>query len=107
MASILVVTDNAPALELVRTALVLAGHEVIVSRDPAAVQRRHFELAIVDLDRFESAAQAATVAGKVVLFSSASEEETAERVRKSGAQGYVRKLGPERLREDVQLLLTA
>lgn len=105
MASILVVTDNVPAVEMVRSALVLAGHEVLVSHQ--LLPRRHFDLAIVDLERFELAAQARAIAGKVVLFSEATEELTRERVERSGAEGYVRKLGPARLREDVQHLLDA
>jgi DNA-binding response OmpR family regulator len=105
MANILVITDNAPALELVRSALVVAGHEVIVARDARPATRRHFDLAIVDLERYEVAAEARTLATKVVLFSGDSEDVTRERVASSGAQGYLRKLGPERLREDVQNLL--
>lgn len=107
MASILLVSDNPPALELVRSALVTAGHDVLVAPDPGAVGRKGFDLAIVDFERAEAAAQVRSVAEKVVLFSDQSEEVTRERVRASGAFGYVRKLGPERLREDIGFLLSA
>ena len=106
MATILLISEDGSALELVRAALVLAGHEVLVTRDASSVRRR-CDLAIVDLEQFEAAAKARELADKVVLFSEATEELTRERVEQSGAQGYVRKLGPERLREDVQLLLDA
>ena len=105
MATILLISDNAPTLETARTALVTAGHEVLVTPNPASVKLRRFDLAIIDLERFEVAAEARLVAGKVVLLSEASEEVTRERVQQAGAQGYVRKLGPERLREDVSHLL--
>lgn len=106
MATILLVSDNPPALEMVRSALVTAGHEVMVAPDTASVRRRRFDLAIVDLERTDIAVSARELAGKVVLFSEASEEVTRERVQRAGAQGYVRKLGPERLREDISYLLT-
>ncbi|MBK7860894.1 MAG: hypothetical protein IPJ65_20275 [Archangiaceae bacterium] len=106
MATILLISDSGPSLELVRSALVVAGHEVLVAKDPSAV-RRQVDLAIVDLERFGEASKAAALADKVVLFSDATEQLTRERVESSGAQGYVRKLGPERLREDVRLLLSA
>jgi DNA-binding response OmpR family regulator len=106
MATILLISEDVSELELVRSALVVAGHEVLVAGDASAVHRR-CDLVLVDLARAESALHARQLAGKVVLFSEASEEVTRERVQKSGAQGYVRKLGPERLREDVQYLLDA
>ncbi len=106
MATILLVSDDAPSLETARTALVTAGHEVLVAPTPKAVEPKKFDLAIVDLERFEVAAEARLVAGKVVLLSEASHDVTLERVQKTGVQGYLRKLGPERLREDVSYLLT-
>ena len=105
MATILLVSDNLPALEMVRSALVTAGHDVMVAPDTTAVSRRRFDLAIVDFARSDSAVEARELAGKVVLFSEATEEATRARVEEVGAQGYVRKLGPERLREDVSHLL--
>jgi DNA-binding response OmpR family regulator len=106
MATILLISEDVDGLELVRSALVVAGHEVLVAGDASAVHRR-CDLVLVDLAHADAAAQARRFAGKVVLFSEASEEVTRQRVQASGAQGYVRKLGPERLREDVQYLLDA
>ena len=106
MASILLISDHESSLELVRAALVTAGHEVLVSRDPHAVHR-HVDLALVELDQFKVTAEVRQHASKVVLLSSASEEVTRELVKSSGASGYVRHLGPARLLEDVQSLLDA
>jgi CheY-like chemotaxis protein len=104
MATILLISDSPPAHELVRSALLIVGHEVLVAHDAASVSAR-VDLALVDLDRAESAAQVRPRARKVVLLSAATEEVTRERMEQVGAEGYVRRLGPERLRDDVQHLL--
>jgi DNA-binding response OmpR family regulator len=107
MASILVVTTG--SLDTIQSALKVAGHEVLVARDDAALvdaaRQRRFDLALIDLDQYELADVARDVSTKVVLFSGATEDITRERVKKSRANGYVRKLGPERIRDDVQFLL--
>jgi hypothetical protein len=70
-----------------------------------AVKNTRLKLAVVDDAQYELAEVAREVSAKVVLFSGASEDITRERVQKVRAQGYVRKLGPERVREDVQFML--
>ncbi len=88
----------------------MAGHEVLVAEDPAAVQAtvaRRFDLVLVDLNYASHTVELSQLGRKVVLFSSASEEETREHLKKSGAKGYIRKLGPQRLLEDVHHVLSA
>jgi DNA-binding response OmpR family regulator len=106
MAIILLISDDGPAVELVRSALVIAGHEVLVTKDPALVRRR-CDLAIVDLAWSHSAGSAREVAGRVVLLSSATESVTRQRVAQSGADGYLCSKGPGQLLEDVRHLLDA
>ena len=104
MAAILLVSEST---ELFRAAL--TGHDVLTATDDAQLldvsRARRFDLAVVDLAHSELAEAAAAVATKVVLLSDASEDVTRERLQQSGAHGYLRKLGPARMREDVLSLL--
>jgi DNA-binding response OmpR family regulator len=106
VAIILLISDSGQALELVRAALVVAGHEVLVTKDPAQVRRR-CDLAIVDLAWCHTIGSAREVAGRVVLLSNAAESVTRQRVEQTGADGYLRSHGPSRLLEDVSYLLQA
>lgn len=111
MATILLISENAASAESVRSVLVTAGHHVYTAEadvDVLEVSRsRHFDVALIDLERADLSGLARETASKVVLFSGAPADVTQDRVRESGAHGYVRKLGPERVREDLQHFISS
>ena len=107
MASILVVEDRAGTHQLLRSALVLAGHDVVVS-GPAFPPGR-YDLAVVDW-RGESTSsvvgEARRRASRVVLYSDVPEEELRARAKEAGAAGYLsRTKSPRALLEEVDRLL--
>jgi hypothetical protein len=85
MASILVVEERAGSHEVLRSALVIAGHDVVVSGP--AVPKGRYDLALVDC-RGESApsvvGEARRRASRVVLYSDAPEEELKARAEQAG-----------------------
>ncbi|MBL8957870.1 MAG: response regulator [Myxococcaceae bacterium] len=106
MATILLISESAASVEPVKSVLVTAGHSVTFAAadtDVLEVSRStRFDVALVDMERADLSGLVLETASKVVLFSGAPADVTRERVRESGAHGYVRKLGPERVREDLQ-----
>jgi len=106
MATILLIGESAASAEPVKTVLVTAGHAVYFAAADADVlevaRTQRFDVALIDLDRADLSGLARETAAKVVLLSGAPADVTQDRVRESGAHGYVRKLGPERVREDLQ-----
>jgi DNA-binding response OmpR family regulator len=111
MANILLISQNAASAESVRSVLVTAGHQVYLAAADVDVleasRSRRFDVALIDLERSDLSGLARETAAKVVLFSGAPADVTQDRVRESGAHGYVRKLGPERVREDLQYFLAS
>ena len=111
MATILLISENAASLEKVRIGLSISGHEVLLVRSDVELievaRTRRFDLALIDLERAELADLAREVSGKMVLFSGASADVTHHRVKQARAHGYVRKLGPERVREDLLRYISA
>lgn len=111
MATILLISESAASVEPVKTVLVTAGHHVYFAAVDTEVvevsKSQHFDVALIDLARADLSGLAHETATKVVLFSGAPVDVTQNRVRETGADGYVRKLGPERVREDLQHFLTS
>ena len=107
MASILVVEDRAGTHELLRSALVIAGHDVVMSGP--AVPSGRFDLAVVDWRGASTPSlvgEARRRASRVVLYSDVPEEELSARAREAGATGYLsRKQSARALLEAVQRLL--
>src|SRR5262245_13033407 len=110
MATILLISEDAVSLEPVKTVLVTAGHHVYLASGDVDVleasRARRFDVALVDFDRADLSGLVRETVSKVVLFSGAPADVTQDRVKQSGAHGYVRKLGPERVREDLLHFLT-
>lgn len=107
MASILVVEDRAGTHELLRSALVIAGHDVVVSGPAVPVGR--YDLALVDW-RGENTpsvvGEARRRASRVVLYSDAPEEELRARAKEAGATGYLTRMkSPRAMLEEVHRLL--
>jgi DNA-binding response OmpR family regulator len=111
MATILLISQSAASAEPVRTVLVTAGHTVTLAEAEVDVleasRSQRFDVALIDLERADLSGLARETAVKVVLFSGAPADVTHARVRQSGAHGYVRKLGPERVREDLQHFISS
>ena len=107
MASILVVEEQRGTHELLRSALVIAGHEVVVSG--TAVPSGRYDLAVVDCRGETTSSMVGEVsrcASRVVLFSDAPEDDLRARAQQAGAAGYiVRGRSARMLVEDVHRLL--
>lgn len=107
MASILVVEESAGSHEVLRSALVIAGHDVTVSGP--AFPRGRFDLALVDC-RAETAravvGEVSRRASRVVLYRDAEEAELKVQAQQAGATGYItRATSPRALLEEVNRLL--
>ncbi len=106
MATILLISESAASVEPVKLVLVTAGHHVYFAAADVDVleasRNQRFDVALIDLERADLSGLARETATQVVLFSGAPADVTQSRVRESGAHGYVRKLGPERVRDDLQ-----
>ncbi|MBK7860891.1 MAG: hypothetical protein IPJ65_20260 [Archangiaceae bacterium] len=106
MASILVIEDRSGSHEVLRSALVIAGHDVKVS-GPRFSGR--YDLALVDC----CAERVSDVVGlahrstsRVVLYSDCAEGQLAERAEQLGAVGYLtRAQSPKTVLREVQRLL--
>ncbi len=107
MASILVVEENAGSHEVLRSALVIAGHDVVVSGP--AFPRGRFDLVLVDC-RGETAravvGEVSRRASRVVLYRDAEEAELKRQAQQAGAAGYLtRSSSPRALLDEVHRLL--
>ena len=107
MASILVVEDRAGSHEVLRSALVIAGHDVVVSGLAFPVGR--YDLALVDCVGEQArvvVGEASRRAARVVIYSDAPEAELEVRAQQAGATGYIsRTKSPRALLEEVHRLL--
>jgi DNA-binding response OmpR family regulator len=103
MALILLISRERAAMSWARTALMATGHEVVMAetRSEAIAVKRHFDLALLDIELSSLAGDLARVARKVVLHTGMTQELTARVVTATGVTGYIRKLGPYRFLEDL------
>lgn len=107
MASILVVEERAGTHEVLKSALVIAGHDVVVSG--TAVPRGRYDLALVDC-KTESVTtvvgETSRLTSRVVLYSDAPEEELKAKAEEIGAAGYIQRTASARsMLEEVHRLL--
>jgi hypothetical protein len=111
MAAILLI-DQRPAPEI-RSALALAGHDVVTPDALAFERDRHFDLALVDVAEGPGAEQVITAlvekarafTSRVVLLIETYETGLARLARACGASGYINRLGASHLLERVQYYL--
>lgn len=109
MASILVIEEQSGTHEMLKSALVIAGHDVVVSNTPYPGGR--YDLALVDCSK-ESVTTVVQAAGevtrRVALYSDCPEEQLKEKAKEAGAVGYVlRSASPKAMLEEVHRLLKA
>lgn len=117
VASILVVDDSPLVLNIVKGALMGAGHQVVTADNPLTVpnlaRRMQFDLALVDLNMpaisgdtvISILENAGLLSARVVLFSEASEDELKKRAAACNALGYIKKGTDEHLIKEVARFL--